>query len=104
MEYQANSQTQAHRYTVICLLQYVTRCLYLPHDIKRLNPTDSNVIPVIDLSVQYIQLPTLLRDNHSKETGNLILTQVITLQQDITDSYITSGRKCSLTSEKSNVA
>jgi len=53
----------------------------LPHDIKRLNLIDSNVIPVTDLSVQYIQLPTLLRDNHSKETENLILTQVITLQQ-----------------------
>jgi hypothetical protein len=81
MGYQANSRTQAHGYTVICLLQHVTRCLYLPHDIKRLNPTDSNVIPVTDLSVQYIQLPTLLRDNRSKKTENHILTQVITLQQ-----------------------
>jgi len=74
MGYQASSQTQAHGYTVIFLLQYVTRCLYLPHDIQRLHQTDSNVIPVNDLSVQYIQLPTLLRDDHSKKTENLILT------------------------------
>lgn len=42
---------------------------------------DSNVIPVNNFSVQYIQLPTLLRDDHSKETENLILTPLITLQQ-----------------------
>jgi hypothetical protein len=80
MGYQASSQTQAHGYTVIFLL-HVSRCLNLRHDIQRLHQTDSNVIPVNDLSVQYIQLPTLLRDDHSKEIENLILTQVITLQQ-----------------------
>lgn len=42
---------------------------------------DSNAIPVNNLSVQYIQLPTLLRDDHSKEIENLIFTQMITLKQ-----------------------
>jgi len=81
MGYQASSQTQAHGYTIIFLLHYITRCLYLPHDIQTLHQTDSNVIPVNDLSVQYIQLSTLLRDDHSNETKNLILIQVITLLQ-----------------------
>jgi len=60
MGYQASSQTQTHGYTVIFLLQYVTRCLYLPHDIQTLHQTDSNVIPV-DLPVQYVQLSTLFK-------------------------------------------
>ena len=81
MGYQASSQTQAQGYTIIFLLQYVTRCLYLPHDIQRLHQTDSTAIPANDLPVQYIQLPAPLRDDQSKETENLILTQVITLQQ-----------------------
>jgi len=82
MGHQAISQTQTHGYTVIFLLQYITICLYLPQDIQTLHKTDSNVIPVNDLSVQYIQLSTLLTDDHSKETRNLILTQMITLQQE----------------------
>ena len=75
---------------------------FLPHDIQRLHQTESNSSQWLISSI-YITANTLKRWPQQGNRKSHFGSSDYFTTADITDSYITSGIKCSLASEKSNV-